>query len=322
MLQKLDDIYYLKICDKCNKEDKYLIKSSYKNNKKLNKHLCSSCRQIGSLNPMYNKAAWNRGLSAQTNDSIRKGIESMKKTKKENPKAAWNKGLTIQTNDVVKKYVESMKKTKKENKTGSLYYYKNKYGEEEGTKIFNEYCRKKSMSKESLIDRFGKEEGLKRFNKYWLNKKESKVCYSKISQELFWAVYNNLDNKENIYFAELNKEYGLLGDKYYFYDLVDTKKKIALEFNGDIWHANPNIYNKDSIVFWYNNTKAADIWKEDENKISFLKERNFDVYILWESDYYNNKDLCIDICTKLFKEGVLNETYLSENTGKEILQKR
>ena len=58
---------------------------------------------------------------------------------------------------------------------------------------------------------------------------------SKISQELFWKVYEHLPDKCDCYFSELNKEILLREDeKIYFPDFV-YKNKI-IEYDGKYWH--------------------------------------------------------------------------------------
>jgi G:T-mismatch repair DNA endonuclease (very short patch repair protein) len=35
--------------------------------------------------------------------------------------------------------------------------------------------------------------------------------------------------------------------------------------------------------------QAKEAWKEDEEKLSLMKEFGFDVFVVWESDYNKNK---------------------------------
>ncbi len=88
------------------------------------------------------------------------------------------------------------------------------------------------FSLEWFIGKFGKEEGIKKhkerskkiskttyFRKYNKNNKE---CYSKISQELFWNIYKRISFK-NVYFAELNHEYGCETNKNFDFVIKDIQ---------------------------------------------------------------------------------------------------
>ena len=133
--------------------------------------------------------------------------------------------------------------------------------------------------------------------------------YSKISQELFWNIYNRLDFhlQNKIYFAELNREFA----KYfkdikqgYFYDFVIPSLKICIEFNGDIWHANPKIYNENDRPNPYTNVTAKEIWNYDELKIKKLKKEGYLFLIIWESDYNKNKEAETNKCIEFIKNNL------------------
>jgi very-short-patch-repair endonuclease/ribosomal protein S27E len=88
---------------------------------------------------------------------------------------------------------------------------------------------------------------------------------SKISQELFWEIYNRLSDKNNCYFHELNKEIFLHNDgKLYFPDFV-YKNKI-IEYDGKYWH------NKD----------------KDDERNQFYTNHGYKLLVI-DSDEYNKK---------------------------------
>ena len=67
------------------------------------------------------------------------------------------------------------------------------------------------------------------------------IAHSKKSQELFWKLYKRLNLKDkNVYFSELNHEYGCETNKNF--DFVWKDKKKVIEYNGNIWHANPHLF--------------------------------------------------------------------------------
>lgn len=79
------------------------------------------------------------------------------------------------------------------------------------------------------------------------------------------------------------------------YDLCYNNK--IIEFNGDFWHSNPKIFKPDDI-HKIKKIKCSDIWKLDNRKIELAKEHNYDVLIIWESEYINNETEIINKCKK------------------------
>jgi hypothetical protein len=188
-----------------------------------------------------------------------------------------------------------------------------KYGKEDGETRYRSYCEKQAFtnSKEHLGEkyefvnkrkshtvenyqrRFGIEEGKAQFEKY-INKVRSP--YSKISQELFFSLLERKDIfGERMYFAEHNHEYGILDTStgsYKKYDFVSLDVGLCIEFHGDHYHGNPNIYLPHQKLKGKGQTQtsAEDIWKRDEYKKNLLKEsRNIDTIVVWESDYLQDK---------------------------------
>lgn len=135
------------------------------------------------------------------------------------------------------------------NKCNSLQWFKNKYGKNIGESKYREYVGNK-MNTLSIL----------KANRY-----------SKISQELFWNVYNNLEKKDYVYFFELNQEFVLRIPEKYNYnktvmmlDFIQNKK--IIEYNGKYWHSS-NI---------------------DDVRYSILKDMGFDVMIITSDEYKRN----------------------------------
>jgi hypothetical protein len=130
--------------------------------------------------------------------------------------------------------------------------------------------------------------------------------YSKISQELFWSIYNELNEnlKKNIYFSELNQEYFIrvlnsfknyykINQTLYFLDFAIkyNDKKFCIEFNGDLWHANPNIYKaKDHPLSFDRTISCEDIWLKDKIKEENIIQSDFYLWHIWEKDYCSDKE--------------------------------
>lgn len=126
--------------------------------------------------------------------------------------------------------------------------------------------------------------------------------YSKISQKLFWLLYNDMNecDKEKIYFGELNKEFGRkINNHSYFFDFVDSKRKKIIEFNGDIFHANPSLYNENDRPNPYDKSLTAkEIWENDKFKKNEIEKQGFEIFYVWENDFRNNPLHTIRKCKK------------------------
>lgn len=147
--------------------------------------------------------------------------------------------------------------------------------------------KNKSNSREWFIRKFGVDGGEK-YSDYVSNKMEALSIlkanrYSKISQELFWKIYNYLEDKSETYFHDLNNEYVIrIPDKYNHENTVmmlDFKyKNKIIEYNGNYWHNS----EKDNIRY------------------SILKEMGYDVLVVTSDEYNRNKKSAniVDKCLK------------------------
>lgn len=114
--------------------------------------------------------------------------------------------------------------------------------------------------------------------------------YSKISQELFWKIFERLpkDLQKETYFAELNREFMIgseINNKIYFIDFAIPSIKFCLEFYGDWWHKNPKKYK---------HKKYVKQWKKDNYRECSIEQEDFLLYKIWESQYKENKDFWIN----------------------------
>jgi hypothetical protein len=204
--------------------------------------------------------------------------------------------------------IAGLKKHVKENVKGVSI--KDRLGEN-GYNKFKENMRG-VFSKSWFISKFGEEEGLKKYKDrsinlskktYWREyNKQNKQNWSKISQELFWEIHNRIyENYETIYFGELNHEFSCgLQSKNFDFVVKDNKK--IIEFNGDKFHANPRLYNKEDIPLKFIGESAEEIWKKDEIKNKKAKDKGYDLKIIWESDYIKNKEKIILECIDFINE--------------------
>lgn len=163
----------------------------------------------------------------------------------------------------------------------TLNWFVDKYGEKEGNKKYTERC-----------------ENIKRTTFFNYYNKVNKSNASKISQELFWILYNDESlqlNSYKLYFHELNHEHACGTGRNFDFVILDKNK--IIEFNGDKFHANPTIYSPDDTPNPFIKTlKSSQIWADDLDKISNVERLGYEVLVIWESEYKNNKDRVIQRC--------------------------
>lgn len=177
--------------------------------------------------------------------------------------------------------------------TTSEESFRSRYGVEEGSRLYREYWDKISSQRKfpALVERYGLESAIER-----LEKRRCKASVSNASQMFFQRLLQSLD-ESGIDYGSFYYEYGKgTRERYYFYDLCFSQRKLVIEYHGDYWHANPNIY-EETWVHPVTKKTAKEIWEYDETKISTIRNLGFDVVIVWESD---DEDVAIqDIMRKL-----------------------
>lgn len=71
-------------------------------------------------------------------------------------------------------------------------------------------------------------------------------------------------------------------------DLCNPDKKLIIEYYGDIWHANPRKYSPDQYITAIKKT-AREKWVIDRKRIFFLRRQGYNVLIIWEHEWLNDK---------------------------------
>jgi hypothetical protein len=188
-----------------------------------------------------------------------------------------NKGFSIE---------ESKNKVSEGQNKFSLVKCVEKYGEEEGKKIFTERQKK---WQESLYKNGNLKSG-----------------YSKVSQDLFFDLlkyYENVEELNYVMFAKKGGEFVLTSDDgFYRYDFTDLLNKKIIEYNGDNYHANPDTFIiTDTPNPFRKNVTSEDIWKKDDVKLKLANKYKFDVLVIWDSEYKKDKEKVIKKCIKFLK---------------------
>jgi len=170
--------------------------------------------------------------------------------------------------------------SKCEPKYPSKSWFQKKYGNE-WESYFNARLdsvkTNKTNSLEWFIRKFGVDLGNVKYSNYVSDKMEKLSelkanKYSKISQELFWDIYEQLEDKEGVYFHDLNQEFVMQIPIIYNHEntvmMFDFKQKMKIiEYNGKYWH---------------NNVK-------DNIRYSILKDIGYDILVI-DSDEYNRNN--------------------------------
>lgn len=220
-------------------------------------------------------------------------------------------GLTDdEKNEYNKNIVNKVKKIKDQKgsyTTRMDYWLKKGYSEEEASVLLKE--RQTTFNKEICIEKFGPIDGLKRWEDRqtkWINTLNNKSDEEK-NEITRKKVANNINNSVSraemdlAQILNLSQQMALKkpSNDYYVYDLYKDNK--IIEYNGDYWHCNPKKYKED----FYNKSiqmTAKEKWQKDNEKIEFAKSQGYELLVIWESDWLEDKVECIKKC-KSFLSG-------------------
>ena len=151
-----------------------------------------------------------------------------------------------------------------------------------GEIIFNNINKSKAVSLKSLIKKHGEEEGKRIFEK-WINKKssfhsnEASTFFFKLQEKIGKDCYFEPETKEMVLY---NKEL----DCAFFYDFYCKEDGIVIEYNGSIFHANPNLYSEeDKPNPWFREMTAKQIWKRDNAKMMTAAEKGYRYFVVWDT---------------------------------------
>ncbi len=72
------------------------------------------------------------------------------------------------------------------------------------------------------------------------------------------------------------------------YDLFLKEINLLIEYNGDYWHCNPEVY---SANYFHEKKQltAQQIWDNDKNKRKLAEDNGYKVFTIWEKDFKINR---------------------------------
>ena len=191
----------------------------------------------------------------------------------------------------------------------TLEWFINKYGEQKGREAYDETCKNKALTLANFIRKYGEELGRQKHEEY-CRERFNKFSQSNVAMELFNQLIENDDVKSHkIWYDGHPNEFGKylheIG-RYVFFDFFDETTGRIIEFNGDYWHANPLVYESDSIIHMPAKTTkfAKDIWQWDEARNKAIEsEYGYKVLVIWQKDWLENPDEVLQRCLKFLSEG-------------------
>jgi len=262
-----------------------------------------------------------------TQDRLREEDPLWDKKRSRNCKEFWiQKGLTeVEANIEVEKVMNeihektSIKLKSRPDKYASKYPTKVEYYLERGFDL--DFARKKiseiqsRFSLTTCLEKWGEKDGIlvfqkrqEKWQKSLVDNGNIKSGYSEISQVLFRDIlkYYNINDISYIFFWTKNREFSLKSDKsILLYDFTDIRLKKIIEYNGDQYHANPNIYDADSFPHPYHKEvgyTAKDIWLKDSKKIKLANDNGYKVLTVWDSEYRKNPQQTLEKCIEFINE--------------------
>ena len=227
---------------------------------------------------------------------------------------SFNKSRAITLENQIKKYgkKEGSKRFKNYVETqkyvgSSVEYFISLHGEEKGKIIYDDIKKSKGITLENQIKKYGDFEGKIRYEQY--RKKlasNHKPRFSVVSQQLFKSIMNYFDNKLDFYFAANQ------GERLFWLKTKNDKKvvfvdflykNVIIEFNGDIFHGNPELFEpNDTPNYFFPDKTCVEFWEEDKKRINELKKMNYNVLIIWENDYRNSESIVVEQCINYIKK--------------------
>lgn len=184
--------------------------------------------------------------------------------------------------------------------------YIEKYGPVEGPRRYEKWIERfrYSHTLEGYIEKYGEEEGRARYNSYMMKIQETSKelgvkGYSNISKKLFDEV-SKLFPENSFQFGDNEKIISVEGHIYRL-DFFDPDTKIAVEFFGDYWHKNVRRHKDDEDI----TDDDIQQFEKDLDRLRQIEgtgELSDDILVIWEEDYLNDPENCVNQIVELIKK--------------------
>lgn len=166
--------------------------------------------------------------------------------------------------------------------------------------------------KNKYIKKYGEKNGLEKFQNIYIQRSlhiNQFLQYSKVSIDAIQILIQELVSKygseiTNIYYKD--KQFFIIyNNRLYFYDFYCKikEKAVIVQFQGDFWHANPNIYTQ-QFVHPISGLSAKQIWEKDFQKREIALQK-VEVYLcIWQKQYKENKCNTINNILNIIQENI------------------
>lgn len=204
-----------------------------------------------------------------------------------------------------------------------------RHGETEGTSKWIEYCERQcyTNTKTYFIEKYGQTVGNKKYTE--LNHKKGAannpvhmasvmnitideavdliiarqnangfILGSRLEKEFTTGLESLIGKLDHSTLSSPFGKWSTLLDSYVIYDI--KHQDCVIEFNGDYWHANPNIYTDTAII---RGRTALEIRNRDQQKLQTVIDMGFRTMTVWEYDYRLNKQETLERVVKWMQSG-------------------
>jgi len=281
----------IKIQTVCNKCGQLSNPTYFYYSKDKNEYICPKCRGIY-YNPFYGKHHSEKTKSIISKKAIERDYngnrnpmygKSIKDYMTEEKYEEWKQNIreTMLKNPPMKgeKLKDHMTEEKYEEWKQNIKNVQSSFSDE----------KKKEISKKLSI----KQQEFKNKNEKYYKEIKRKAGHISHLQQMSYKM-NKLEKKVENWLKSHSIDYDYccimgFGDSCYQYDFIIHKKRILIEVQGDYWHANKKMFNKNGTN---GKRKISEMQekkiKKDKDKAKFAKSKGFDMIYIWESDINNN----------------------------------
>lgn len=177
-----------------------------------------------------------------------------------------------------------------------LNWYIAQFGEIDGHQKFQASNKKKGRTLENYINKYGIDEGYIRYANACKNNKDNQSgCFDSKGQleveEYLRGIFDNVKgarNETGIILTEDERSSGIKNNIMYPDMIVNDK--VVVNYHGDFYHANPEIYKDPTEIIPRIKKSVHDIHRIDFEKDTILRNRGYFVITVWESEWYRNKN--------------------------------
>jgi G:T-mismatch repair DNA endonuclease (very short patch repair protein) len=124
----------------------------------------------------------------------------------------------------------------------------------------------------------------------WKNGLIVKNGYSSNTSGLEKDLFNELKQFNECFKEKITLKFN---KKWFFPDIVDIKRKLIIEYFGDYYHCNPIIFDNHYFNERVKMT-SEEIWERDNDRIKIFIKNGYNVIIVWEKSFKENKNYIIN----------------------------